>query len=99
MEAVNRDKKGKFANKSCSERKVKSMRVAEEVWEEAGNIAAELGITRADLFENMIKNYHVIHGDNGIPPTLQEALKLKANSGGAIKKKIREYLSAIGPDK
>ena len=95
MDIFNRDKKGKFANKSDSERKVRSMRVADEIWEEAGNIASEQGITRADLFEEMVKEYQVLHGKDGSLNILHEALRLKANAGGAIKTKIRDFLGTL----
>lgn len=87
-----RNKKGQFGNKSESNRKVRSMRVSDEVWDKAGRLAKERGITRADLFEEMIKDSRVLHGNDRNIEILKEALKLKANSGGAIKKKIREYL-------
>ncbi len=95
MDIFNRDKKGKFANKSESERKVRSMRVADEIWEEAGDIASERGITRADLFEEMIKEHQVLHGKDGSLNILHEALRLKANAGGAIKRKIKEFLEIL----
>ena len=72
------------------------MRVSDEVWNEAGRLAHERGITRADLFEKMIENSQVLHGSNEAIKILEEALKLKANAGGAIKKKIREYLKFRG---
>ena len=93
-----RDRKGRFGSKSESERKVRSIRTTDEVWQKASDIAKELGITRADFYEQMILTYQndgVIHGkkDNKGVEILEDALKLKANAGGAIKKKIREYLS------
>ena len=95
-----RNKKGQFDSKSESKRVVKSLRVSPEIWEEAGIKANERGITRADLFEEYIKS---LRADSDPSNTryndriklLEEALKLKANAGGAIKKKIREYLEII----
>lgn len=89
-----RDGKGRFGNKSESGRKVRSLRASDEVWDKLGVMAETQGITRADLIEQFAINNGVIHGKNenrGIE-ILEEALKLKANAGGAIKKKIREYL-------
>ena len=58
-------------------------------------MAAQRSITRADLLEEIIKS-------EGLPPNnyrvinlLQEALKLKANAGGAIKKKIKLALLVL----
>lgn len=88
-----RNKKGQFGSKSNSNRKVRSLRITDDVWEKLGMMADKRGITRADLIEEFA---------NGSLPSntryndgikfLEEALLLKANAGGAIKKKIREYL-------
>ena len=91
-----RDQRGRFESKSDSERKVRTFRATDEVWDKLGMIAETRGITRADLIEEFVYNDGVIHGktkNEGIE-ILEDALKLKANSGGAIKKKIRKYLEA-----
>ena len=92
---LDRDWHGRFICKSDDYRKVKTIRVTDGVWEEFGEMAFERGITRADLLEEIIKS-------EGLPPNnyrvinlLQEALKLKANAGGAIKKKIKLALSIL----
>lgn len=90
-----RDKKGRFGNKTKNGRKVRSIRVGDKAWEKLGEKASEQGITRADLVEKFAMDNGVIRGNNRDIEILQEALKLKANSGGAIKKKIREYLSLL----
>lgn len=87
-----RDKKGRFGKKSDTGRDVKSIRVSKEDWEKFGDTASQRGITRADLLSEWINNNRVIRGNNEGREILEEALKLKANTGGAIKKKIREYL-------
>ncbi len=91
-----RNKKGQFGSKSDSTRKVRSLRITDDVWEKLGMMADKRGITRADLIEefangNLPSNTRY---NDGIK-LLEEALLLKANAGGAIKKKIREYLSLI----
>ena len=99
----NRNQKGQFQNKSESERKVRSIRATDNVWQKLGEIAKQQGITRADLLEEIIKNNRVLHSNNSQVihgnieniKLLEEALKLKANAGGAIKKKIHEYLKSI----
>ena len=87
-----RNSRGQFANKSDRNRQVRSIRVTDEIWQEFGELAAQRSITRADLLEEMIKNsLHLSSSDQAVA-LLQEALKLKANAGGAIKRKIREAL-------
>ena len=55
-------------------------------------MALERGITRADLLEEIVKNDDLPVNNDRVINLLQEALKLKANAGGVIKKKIREVL-------
>ena len=55
-----------------------------------------LGITRADLIEEFVITDGVIRGEvkkEDSVEILRDTLKLRANAGGAIKKKIREYLN------
>lgn len=87
-----RDKKGRFGSKTKDGRKVRSMRVGDEAWDRLGKKASERGITRADLIEEFAMSDGVVRGNIVGKEILEEALKLKANAGGAIKKKIREYL-------
>ena len=91
-----RNQKGQFQNKSETERKVRSIRATNDVWEKLGIIANQQSITRADLLEKFVNDSRVLHSDKNIQ-LLEEALELKANAGGAIKKKIREYLKSIYP--
>ena len=90
-----RDKKGRFGTKTKDGRKVRSMRVGDEAWDRLGKKASDLGITRADLIEEFAMSNGVIRGNIGDKELLEEALNLKANAGGAIKKKIREYLETL----
>ena len=87
-----KDWHGRFINKSDDYRHVRSMRVTDEIWEKFGEMALERGITRADLLEEIVKNDDLSVNNDCAINLLQEALKLKANAGGAIKKKIREVL-------
>ena len=91
----NRDNKGQFTNKSNTQRKVRSIRATDQTWEIFGDIAQQQGITRADLLEQMMISNRVIPGKDKVVNILKDALKLKANAGGAIKKKIREVLDLI----
>ena len=87
-----KDWHGRFIFKSDDYRHVRSIRVTDEIWEKFGEMALEWGITRADLLEEIVKNEDLPVDNNRVINLLQEALELKANSGGAIKKKIREVL-------
>ena len=91
----NRDNKGQFTNKSDTQRKVRSIRATDQTWEIFGDIAQQQGITRADLLEQMMISNRVIPGKDKVVNILKDALKLKANAGGAIKNKIREVLDLI----
>ena len=90
-----RDKKGRFGKKSDTGRDVKSIRVSKKDWEKFGNMASQRGITRADLLSEWINEIRVIHGSIEERKILEDALKLKANAGGAIKKKIKEFLQLV----
>ena len=90
-----RDQRGCFINKSSVNRKVRSIRVTDEVWGRFGTMAAKRGITRADLLEEIVKTNQVILGNEEAIRMLEESLKLKANAGGVIKKKIREVLKIL----
>ena len=87
-----KDWHGRFVLKSDDYRHVRSMRVTDEIWEKFGEMALERGITRADLLEEIVKMDNFPANNNRVINILQEALKLKANAGGAIKKKIKEAL-------
>ena len=93
----NRNRNGQFKNKSEAKRKVRSIRATDDVWEKLGKIANQQRITRADLLEKIVNNNRVIRSEDKSIKLLKEALKLKANAGGAIKGKIREYLKSIFP--
>ena len=91
-----RNRKGQFDSKSDSKRKVRTIRVTDKVWNEFGKMASQQSITRADLLEQIIVSDRVILRNNDeVVEVLNEALKLKANAGGAIKKKIRDALDIL----
>ena len=87
-----KDWHGRFIFKSDDYRNVRSIRVTDEIWEKFGEMALERGITRADLLEEIVKSEDLPVDNDRVINLLQEALKLKANAGGAIKEKIREVL-------
>ncbi len=88
----NRDLRGQFTNKSDSDRWVRSIRVTDKVWEKFGEMAAQRCITRADLLEEIVKEDYKVVDINYAVSILKEALVLKANAGGAIKKQIKKAL-------
>lgn len=101
-----RDDSGKFTRKSDSERKVRSIRATDHVWDDFGFEADKRRITRADLLEQWVKDAPVAPVAPVAPAItpmelaiamaiLNDALDLKANAGGAIKAKIREALEVL----
>ena len=87
-----RDFRGQYIHKSDSDRQVRSIRVTDDIWRKFGEMADRQSITRADLLEKMVKSNSISSNNSQAVYILGEALKLKANAGGAIKKKIREVL-------
>lgn len=98
-----RTEQGKFAPKSDSERKVRSIRATDKVWDDFGFEADKRRITRADLLETWIDSPPV---DTATAPTsaaaledviaiLEQALTMKANAGGAIKAQVRKALELL----
>lgn len=90
--------KGRFASKSDADRKVRSIRATDRVWDDFGFLADQRRITRADLLEEWIKqggpSTSAAHSKIAIA-LLKEALNLKANSGGAIKAQIKQALEYL----
>lgn len=98
-----RAKDGKFAPKSSTERKVRSIRATDHVWDDFGFEADRRRITRADLLEMWISSPPVVTttAPSGtadleqVIAILKQALTMKANAGGAIKSRIREALEVL----
>ena len=87
-----RNIRGQFTNKSNYKRQVRTIRTTDEIWRKFGEMALERGITRADLLEEIVKDEDLSVNSNQAINLLREALKLRPNTGGAIKRKIREAL-------
>ena len=88
-----RNDKGQFQGKSDGFRRVRSIRVTDEVWDKLGEMASRRSITRADLLEQLVDI-----DLSSATVILKEALRLKANAGGAIKREIRNALSYLDKD-
>ena len=91
-------RKGQFVPKSDAERQVRSIRATERTWNDFGFLADERRITRADLLELWVRDSGPTAGaaQSAIAiALLKEALNLKANSGGAIKAKIKQALEYL----
>ena len=88
-----RNDKGQFQSKSDGFRRVRSIRVTDGIWDKMGEMADNRGITRADLLEQFIEV-----DLSSATVILKEALGLKANAGGAIKREIRSALSYLDKD-
>ena len=97
MVIVMRDRnyRGQYLHKSDSGRQVRSIRVTDQIWQEFGEMADRQNITRADLLEEIVKSDSSVCNNDQVIIILEEALKLKANAGGAIKQKIKQVLSIL----
>ncbi len=60
-----RDIQGKFTLKNQDDRQVRSLRLTDSTWKELGIASECLGITRADLLENLVRRNRSIVSDSG----------------------------------
>ena len=73
---MKRDVQGKFALKNDDYRSVRSLRLTNSTWSALGVIAKSLGLTRADLLEQMVRS-----NDYNLPSnTRVEATSLPSNT-------------------
>lgn len=102
-----RNKQGHFTNKSKSDRKVRSIRVTDRVWNKFGEQSDKRHITRADLleeiFSNEKKDTQVIRGkiadiigilQHGITPKKQGGL-YASNSAKALKDEVVKAIALL----
>ena len=74
-----RDIQGKFTLKNHDYRQVRSLRLTENTWQKLGMASESLGMTRADLLENLVQQNKEIFSDSGtIEPPNPQKLVLKA---------------------
>jgi hypothetical protein len=98
-----RNEQGKFAPKSDTERKVRSIRTTDRVWDDFGFEADTRRITRADLLEQWVSSPPVATATatssaadlEQVITILEQALTMKANAGGAIKAQVRKALEML----
>lgn len=100
MKTQKHSEAGKFLPKSTSERKVRSIRTTDRVWDDFGFMADERKITRADLLEQWVQGAAPTPRQTTVEEAiavqyLKHALTLKANAGGAIKAQIRKALEVL----
>ncbi len=80
-----RDIQGKFSLKNQDYRQVRSLRLTDSTWQELGIASECLGITRADLLENLVQHNRSIFSDSGeIEPLNPE------KSGSKAKKSLNK---------
>jgi hypothetical protein len=60
-----RDIQGKFTLKNRDYRQVRSIRLTDSTWKNLGIASECLGITRADLLENLVQHNRSIFSDSG----------------------------------
>jgi len=77
--------RGKFTNKSDSDRQVRSIRATEEVWNKFGELAEEENLTRADFLERFVKDRESL-------PLIEE---IKKREEKGIEEKIRELILGL----
>lgn len=85
--------KGKFILKGKEERKVRTVRLTDTTWNNLEKVAQKRCITRTELIEELLEQDNKVRDE--VIRILTEALTLKANAGGVIKKRIREVLSIL----
>ena len=86
-----RDIQGKFTLKNQDYRQVRSLRLTDSTWKELGIASECLGITRADLLENLVQHNRSIFGN------LVETEQLNPEKSGSKTKKTlkKDELSSL----
>ena len=86
-----RDIQGKFSLKNQDYRQVRSLRLTDSTWQELGIASECLGITRADLLENLVQHNRSIFGDLGET----ESLNSQKSGSKAEKSLLRDELNSL----
>lgn len=107
MPDQDKDDRGRFARKSNSERKIRSIRATDEVWNLLGDKAEENDMTRADFLEALVTEKVDWNSDKDVESNvdfdvdevaeiLKEALEFKGNATKKIKIEIQKVLELMG---
>ncbi len=86
-----RDIQGKFTLKNQDYRQVRSIRLTDSTWKELGIASQCLGITRADLLENLVQHNRSIFSDSGET----EQLNPEKSGSNAKKSLNKDELSSL----
>ncbi len=87
-----RDIQGKFTLKNHDYRRVRSLRLTDSTWKELGIASECLGLTRADLLENLVQQNKKIFSDS----EKTEQLNPKKSKSKAKKLLNKDELSSLG---
>jgi hypothetical protein len=99
---------GKFAAKGSELRTVRSIRLTDSTWNALEDKASEQDMSKADYLEALVSGEIDWESDDfdkeqvaefdidEVVEILTEALTLKSNAGGAIKKEIKKALELMG---
>ena len=88
-----RDIQGKFTLKDDDYRQVRSLRLTETTWKAWGITAECLGLSRADLLENLVKQ-----NQGSFPSVYSEKPRLKTNltvNQDDLNKKVHQVLAEL----
>ena len=108
MPDQDKDDKGRFTNKSNSERKIRSIRATDETWNLLGDKAEKNDMTRADFLEALVtgkveweESEKEVESDldfdvDEVAEILKEALNFKGNATKKIKAEIEKVLELMG---
>ena len=103
-----RDESGRFAVKAEEKREVRSFRATTDTWKAIQEKASDQSMNVADYFEALVNGdisweleddeveKELDFDVDEVAEILKEALTLKSNAGGAIKKEIRKVLELMG---
>ena len=87
-----RDIQGKFTLKNQDYRQVRSLRLTDSTWKELGIASECLGITRADLLENLVQQNKGSFSDSGKIEQLNLEKSLNRDELGSIAEKVLKEL-------
>ena len=87
-----RDIQGKFTLKNHDYRQVRSLRLTNSTWKELGIASECLGITRADLLENLVQQNKKIFSDSRETERLNPEKSLNKDELSSLSEKVLKEL-------